>query len=66
AVASGITAASGVAFYAMARFAGSLGQWETLIGGSLLVLTAVLNPQGIAGGLRHRAERFRASRVAAS
>ena len=59
AVASGLTAASGVVFYAMARLTGSLGQWETLIGGTLLILTAVLNPQGIAGGIRARAHAAR-------
>jgi branched-chain amino acid transport system permease protein len=63
AVASGITAASGVAFYGMARLTGSLGQWETLIGGVLLILTAVLNPEGIAGGIR---AKVHAARSAAS
>jgi branched-chain amino acid transport system permease protein len=56
AVASGITAASGVAFYGMAQITGSLGQWEALIGGVLLILTAVLNPEGIAGGIRAKAK----------
>ena len=52
AVTSGITASAGVAFYGMAQITGSLGQWEALIGGVLLILTAVLNPEGIAGGIR--------------
>ncbi len=59
AVASGITAASGVAFYAMAQITGSLGQWEALIGGVLLIVTAVLNPEGIAGGIRAKAQAAR-------
>ncbi len=62
AVASGITAASGVAFYAMAQVTGSLGRWEALIGGVLLILTAVLNPEGIAGGIRSKSQ---AARIAA-
>jgi branched-chain amino acid transport system permease protein len=62
AVASGITAASGVAFYAMTRITGSLGQWETLIGGGLLILTAVLNPEGIAGGIRTKVHAARVAR----
>ena len=59
AVTSGITATSGVAFYAMAQITGSLGQWEAFIGGVLLILTAVLNPEGIAGGIRAKAAAAR-------
>jgi branched-chain amino acid transport system permease protein len=55
AVTAGVTATSGVAFYGMAQMTGSLGQWEALIGGVLLILTAVLNPEGIAGGIRAKA-----------
>ena len=44
AVTSGITASAGVAFYGTAQITGSLGQWEAFIGGALLILTAVLNP----------------------
>ena len=61
AVTSGITATSGVAFYAMAQITGSLGQWEAFIGGTLLILTAVLNPEGIAGGIRAKAAAARAA-----
>ena len=58
AVTAGVVAASGVAFYGMAQLTGRLGQWETLIGGVLLIATAVANPEGIAGGVRARfAER---------
>jgi branched-chain amino acid transport system permease protein len=55
AVASGITAAAGVAFYGMSQVIGSLGAWEAFIGGVLLILTAILNPEGIAGGIRANA-----------
>ena len=61
AVVSGITAASGVAFFTMAKITGSLGQWEALIGGVLLILTAVLNPEGIAGGIRSKANAARSA-----
>ena len=31
---------------------GSFGRWEALIGGVLLIFTAITNPEGIAGGIR--------------
>ena len=54
AVVAGVMATSGVAFYGIAQITGSLGSWEAFIGGVLLILTAVLNPEGIAGGVRAR------------
>ena len=51
---SGALAASGVVFYAASQLTGSLGQWETLIGGVLLIVMAVTQPEGIAGGIRAR------------
>ena len=50
AITAGVVAASGVAFFGIHEVIGGLGPWETFIGGALLVLTAVLNPEGIAGG----------------
>ena len=61
AVTSGVVAASGAAFYVMAQVTGRLGAWETLIGGVLLIVTAVLNPDGIAGGFRRRSVGWRAA-----
>jgi branched-chain amino acid transport system permease protein len=55
AVTSGITASAGVAFYAIGNLFDALGQWEVFIGGLLLILTAILNPEGIAGGIRKQA-----------
>jgi len=52
AVTSGITASAGIAFYAISNLFDALGQWEVFIGGLLLILTAILNPEGIAGGIR--------------
>ncbi len=52
AVTSGILAASGVAFFATSRIIGSLGRWEALIGGVLLIFTAIQNPEGVAGAIR--------------
>ncbi len=55
AVTSGITAASGVAFYVLSNITETFGQWEVFIGGLFLILTAILNPEGIAGGIRQQA-----------
>jgi branched-chain amino acid transport system permease protein len=59
AVTAGIVATSGVAFYAMGEVAGPLGTWQALIGGVLLIITAVRNPEGIAGAFRARADSRR-------
>jgi branched-chain amino acid transport system permease protein len=55
AVTSGITAAAGVSFYLLSTVTGAFGQWEVFIGGLFLILTAILNPDGIAGGIRQQA-----------
>jgi branched-chain amino acid transport system permease protein len=55
AVASGALATAGVALFAMSQVIGSLGRWEVLIGGVLLIVTAVSNPEGVAGRIRSRA-----------
>ncbi len=52
AITSGVLAASGVAFFATSRVIGSLGKWEALIGGVLLIFTAIQNPEGVAGAVR--------------
>lgn len=62
AVTSGVTATAGVAFYATGQLTGSFGQWEVLIGGVLLILTAILNPEGIAGGIRAKFAEARSAR----
>jgi branched-chain amino acid transport system permease protein len=52
AVTSGIVAASGVAFFTTSEVISAFGTWEVFIGGVLLILTAILNPEGIAGAIR--------------
>ena len=64
AVTAGVVATAGVAFYAMGEVTGSLGQWEAFIGGVLLILTAIMNPEGIAGGIRKQAASKQARRSA--
>lgn len=54
AVTAGALASAGVVFYAASQLTGSLGQWETLIGGVLLIVMAVAQPEGVAGGIRAR------------
>ena len=43
----------------MSRVIGSLGRWEALIGGVLLIFTAIQNPEGIAGAFRTQAAEAR-------
>jgi branched-chain amino acid transport system permease protein len=62
AVASGIVASSGVAFFTMTRLIGSLGKWELYIGGVLLIFTAIQNPEGISGAFRAQAAEKRRAR----
>ena len=62
AVTAGITAQAGIAFYGMSRLFDGLGSWEALIGGVLLIVTAILNPEGIAGGIRLQVAEARAKK----
>lgn len=62
AVTAGITATAGVAFYGMNQIIGGMGRWEPFIGGVLLILTAVMNPEGIAGAIRAGAAEARAKK----
>lgn len=65
AVTAGITATAGVAFYGMDQVIGGMGSWEVLIGGVLLIITAIMNPEGIAGGIRMQvAEKRHAKELA--
>jgi branched-chain amino acid transport system permease protein len=67
AVTAGVMATSGIAFFGMSEVVGSLGTWEALIGGVLLIFTAIQNPEGIAGAVRSKvqAQRDAASRRSA-
>jgi branched-chain amino acid transport system permease protein len=69
AVTAGIVGASGVAFFANARLfrsvgIESLGRWEALIGGVLLIFTAIQNPEGIAGAVRAGAAKGKLKKAA--
>ncbi len=65
AVTAGIVATSGVAFFATSRMFDAFGAWEVYIGGVFLVLTAILNPEGIAGGIRASVAEARAKKARA-
>lgn len=65
AVTSGIVATAGVAFFALTEVIWSLGPWGALIGGVLLIFTAIQNPEGIAGAVRTRSARARRRREGA-
>ncbi len=62
AVTAGVVATSGVAFFATSRMFDSFGAWEVYVGGVFLILTAILNPEGIAGGIRAQAAEARAKK----
>ena len=69
AVTAGIVGASGLAFYANARLfrafgIESLGRWEAFIGGALLIVTAIQNPEGIAGAIRAGAAKAKLKKAA--
>jgi branched-chain amino acid transport system permease protein len=64
AVAAGLLAPSGVVFFGLGELTGSVGAWETFIGGLLLIVMAIKNPEGVAGALRIKAEAWRARRAA--
>jgi branched-chain amino acid transport system permease protein len=66
AVTAGITAAAGVSFYFLSTITSTFGQWEVFIGGLLLILTAILNPEGIAGGIRQQAAAAKLKRATKS
>jgi branched-chain amino acid transport system permease protein len=61
AVTAGLLASAGVVFFAIGRVADQVGRWEVFIGGMFLVVMAVANPEGIAGGVRRMASRRRVS-----
>lgn len=63
AVTAGIVAGSGVAFYATGRVMDAFGTWETYIGGVLLIVTAILNPEGISGAIRASVAEARAKKA---
>ncbi len=64
AVTSGIVATSGVAFFSTSEVFGAFGTWEVYIGGVLLIITAILNPEGIAGAVRASVVDARAKKLA--
>ncbi len=65
AVTAGLVASSGVAFYALGRLMNSVGRWEALVSGVLLVVAAITNPEGIAGAVRGTATARRSRKAAA-
>ncbi len=63
AITAGIVGTSGLAFFAGSRIYGSFGRWEAFIGGVLLIMTAIQNPEGIAGAFRAQAATARRKRA---
>ncbi len=63
AVTSGLVATSGVVFFATGEIFDAVGAWEIYVGGIFLILTAILNPEGISGGIRASVAEARAKRA---
>jgi branched-chain amino acid transport system permease protein len=61
AVVGGLLTTGGVSFYVMQRYVGVGPEFEFLIGGLGLIVTVVLNPQGIAGATRDSMVRVAAA-----
>lgn len=55
----GLLASGGLVFYALDQWIG-FGRYQTLVAGLGLVLTAVLNPEGISGGVQESVAALRA------
>jgi ABC-type branched-subunit amino acid transport system permease subunit len=66
AVTAGLMTTSGVLFFGLAEVYDRVGSWEVFIGGVLLIVTAVKNPEGIAGAIRAGAARSREARAASA
>jgi branched-chain amino acid transport system permease protein len=62
AVLAGVLTSSGVAFFGIGRIFGQVGEWEVFVGGLFLIIVAVSNPEGIAGGIRTWVDSRRRSR----
>ena len=58
AVIGGMLTGGGLVFYALDQWIG-FGRYETLVAGLGLVVTAVLNPEGISGAVRHSITQVR-------
>ena len=63
AVTAGVVTTSGVVFFAPGEVFERLGTWEVFVGGLLLILTAILNPEGIAGGIRKSVAEARSKKA---
>lgn len=65
ALVAGAVSSSGLAFYGLDQLSSSAGQWETFIGGVLLVVMAIVYPEGIAGAVIARRRERRSRRALA-
>ena len=59
AVVGGTLAAGGVSFYVLQQYVGVSTEFTFLVGGVGLIITAVLNPEGIAGATRKTSQQLR-------
>ncbi|MGH2824302.1 MAG: ABC transporter permease [Thermoleophilaceae bacterium] len=65
AVVGGMLVAGGLSFTALNQLLGIGGEYTLLIGGLGLIITAVLNPEGVVGATRELVDRVRGTRLPA-
>ena len=62
---AGLISTSGLVSYALDKWLGLSGNWALLFGGVALILTLILNPEGVAGANYKKAQQRRRKRQAA-
>ena len=63
---AGLISTSGLVSYALDKWFGLSGNWALLFGGVALIVTLVLNPEGVAGANYKKAQQRRARRARAT
>jgi branched-chain amino acid transport system permease protein len=63
---AGLISTSGLVSYALDKWFGLSGNWALLFGGVALIVTLIMNPEGVAGANYKKAQQRRARRVRAA
>jgi branched-chain amino acid transport system permease protein len=63
---AGLISTSGLVSYALDKWFGLSGNWALLFAGVALIVTLIMNPEGVAGANYKKAQQRRARRAAKS